>query len=211
MARKPLDWRKSFRRMNNFPLDYSSVYESLEDAIAYVDARRSVYLGQLISVIEYEGEGEEKVVSSVKAYKVDIDSENPDKWTLSPIGEGEGMPYLEEDIVIVTKEGEEVCIAESGLTMTEAFQKVATYFNIHGGGSDSGVIEFDILNEEGEVIAPAGESVTRAIQDVVNYVLEHGGGISNIEPIDDDIFIGKIDNVTYIGVMGISNGEIELD
>ena len=74
------DITRSFQRVFDFPLDRSTIFDSYEDAVAYArgdgsDSRKlgkTVYLGQLISVVNEEE-------ASVKAYKVVYREESIEK------------------------------------------------------------------------------------------------------------------------------------
>lgn len=83
MAKLTYDIWYSYIRQRNLPLDNSSVYTALTDAVSYALSGKTSYVGQIISVVDDEA-------SSVTVYKIGTDK------TLQPIGE----TGLSEDAVI---------------------------------------------------------------------------------------------------------------
>lgn len=85
-----LDWAKSFKRTGNFPLDYSSIFASYDDAVAYAkldgtDSRslgKTGYVGQIIVVYSDEEVAAYLIVAAGKLMKLaetDPDYSNPDE------------------------------------------------------------------------------------------------------------------------------------
>lgn len=84
-----LDWAKSFKRTGNFPLDYSSIFASYDDAVAYAkldgtDSRslgKTGYVGQIIVVYSEEEVAAYLIVAAgqlMKLAETDPDASNPD-------------------------------------------------------------------------------------------------------------------------------------
>lgn len=75
----PISMPKAYQRSSQKPLDISTIFTSLEDAIEYVEGESNYgnisYAGQILSVIDASGE-------TVDVYKIDYDG------SLVKIGEG---------------------------------------------------------------------------------------------------------------------------
>lgn len=76
----PISMPKAYQRSSQKPLDISTIFTSLEDAIEYVEGESNFgnisYAGQILSVIDVSGE-------TVDVYKIDYDG------SLVKLGEGE--------------------------------------------------------------------------------------------------------------------------
>lgn len=192
MATKPIDWRKPFRRLDPFPLDYSSIFFSQEEAFKYAQEAGSAYLGQIISVVED---------NTVKVYKITYGTDG-DKKTLALIGEGGGGGggTVEQQIEIGDK------IIPIGATLTQALVTVATVVNEKNDGTISENIVIDEV-----VVAEKGDTVTEALQKVSSYLYEHSGSIAEIQSPDDNLEITVENNVTYIQLKKITNPEFTFD
>lgn len=149
MKHKTIDWRASFHRVQDIPLDSSSIFNSYEEALNYAQGSSTVaYLGQIVSVIEDD---------KVEIYKIIPASGETYEKTLSLLAEGCGT--IEQDIAI----GEETI--HSGDSITTALNIVAKVVNTKG----SEVIAKDI-KINGEVIIEAGETVTDACQTLATKI-----------------------------------------
>lgn len=101
-----IDWRISFRRLDDFPLDSSSVFNSFDEADNYAkgkDFEKGVsYLGEIVSVVDTTKE-------EITVYKISWDNDritgdteekreaereaekrNRENWILVEIGSGKG-------------------------------------------------------------------------------------------------------------------------
>ena len=185
------DITRSFQRVFNFPLDRSTIFDSYEDAVAYAkgdgaDSRKlgkTVYLGQLISVVNEEE-------ASVKVYKVVYREESIEKpYALSLVGEGGGGNVITKNaITFLSKNGDVTVPAGSNLDevlskLKEAVEK-----------KDDGITTADI-SISGTVFINSGVPFTNAIKNIANYLSEHS---------DDD---GKIsEDITYGGKVVVESG-----
>lgn len=203
------DITRSFQRVFDFPLDRSTIFDSDADAEAYArgdgsDSRKlgkTVYLGQLISVVDKEN-------ASVKVYQVVYSENSTEKpYTLIEVGKGgSGNVVTENAITFISKNGNVTVPAGSNLDevlskLKEAVEKkddgVTTAATIINGttvvnqgvpytnaisnianylleNSNDGKISEDI-EYDGEVVASSGDTVTDAIQKIVNQLFENGG------------------------------------
>lgn len=204
------DITRSFQRVFNFPLDRSTIFDNYEDAVAYAkgdgsDSRKlgkTVYLGQLISVVSEEG-------ASVKVYKVVYGENGTEKpYALSLVGEGGGGNVVTENtITFLSKNGDVTVPAgsnldevlsklkeavekkddgittadisingtvfvNSGVPFTNAIKNIADYLSEHS--DDDGKISEDITYD-GDVVATSGDTVTNALQKIVNQLFVNGG------------------------------------
>ena len=205
------DITRSFQRVFDFPLDRSTIFDSYEDAVAYAkgdgsDSRKlgkTVYLGQLISVVEVNEEN-----ASVKVYKVVYGENGTEKpYALEEIGKGgNGNVITENTITFDSKNGNVTVPAGSNLDevlskLKEAVEKkddgvttAATVINgttvVNQGvpytnaissianylweNSNDGKISEDITYD-GDVVATSGDTVTNALQKIVNQLFVNGG------------------------------------
>ena len=205
------DITRSFQRVFDFPLDRSTIFDSYEDAVAYAkgdgsDSRKlgkTVYLGQLISVVEVNEEN-----ASVKVYKVVYGENGTEKpYALKEIGKGgNGNVITENTITFDSKNGNVTVPAGSNLDevlskLKEAVEKkddgvttAATVINgttvVNQGvpytnaissianylweNSNDGKISENI-EYDGEVVATSGDTVTNALQKIVNQLFVNGG------------------------------------
>lgn len=186
------DITRSFQRVFDFPLDRSTIFDSYEDAVAYAkgdgsDSRKlgkTVYLGQIISVVDKEN-------ASVKVYKVVYRKESTEKpYDLSLVGEGGGGNVVTENaITFLSKNGDVTVPAGSNLDevlskLKEAVEK-----------KDDGITTADI-SINGTAFINSGVSFTNAIKNIADYLSEHS---------DDD---GKIsEDITYDGVVVATSGD----
>lgn len=204
------DITRSFQRVFDFPLDRSTIFDSYEDAVAYAkgdgsDSRKlgkTVYLGQLISVVNEEE-------ASVKVYKVVYREESIEKpYALSLVGEGGGGNVITKNaITFLSKNGDVTVPAgsnldevlsklkeavekkddgittadisingtafiNSGVPFTNAIKNIADYLSDHS--DDDGKISEDITYD-GDVVATSGDTVTNALQKIVNQLFVNGG------------------------------------
>ena len=204
------DITRSFQRVFDFPLDRSTIFDSYEDAVAYAkgdgsDSRKlgkTVYLGQLISVVDKEN-------ASVKVYKVVYGENGTEKpYALSLVGEGGGGNVVTENaITFLSKNGDVTVPAgsnldevlsklkeavekkddgittadisingttfiNSGVPFTNAIENIANYLSEHS--DDDGKISENITYD-GEVVATSGDTVTNALQKIVNQLFVNGG------------------------------------
>lgn len=153
----------SLRRLHPFPIDESSVFKSLDDALNYVkrdksDSRRlgkTAYLGQIISVLGVDESGD----TTVQVYKVIIGDQETGDLGLALIGESSGgETYVEHSIEIGDR------TIPPGATITEALVVVADAFNEFTDGT----ITSDIIIDS-ETVVSSGTDVTTAIQEVCDY------------------------------------------
>lgn len=205
------DITRSFQRVFDFPLDRSTIFDSYEDAVAYAkgdgsDSRKlgkTVYLGQLISVVEVNEEN-----ASVKVYKVVYGENGTEKpYALEEIGKGgNGNVITENTITFDSKNGNVTVPAGSNLDevlskLKEAVEKkddgvttAATVINgttvVNQGvpytnaissianylweNSNDGKISENITYD-GDVVATSGDTVTNALQKIVNQLFVNGG------------------------------------
>lgn len=81
---------KGYRRLTNIPLDDSSVFETLDDAYAYLndndERQTTAYLGQVISVLKSERDDEGQYIESITVYTVIKNPDNPELFSLLAIG-----------------------------------------------------------------------------------------------------------------------------
>lgn len=204
------DITRSFQRVFDFPLDRSTIFDSYEDAVAYAkgdgsDSRKlgkTVYLGQLISVVSKEN-------ASVKVYKVVYGENGTEKpYALSLVGEGGGGNVVTENaITFLSKNGDVTVPAgsnldevlsklkeavekkddgittadisingtvfiNSGVPFTNAIENIAVYLSEHS--DDDGKISEDI-KYDGNVVAESGVTVTEALKKIVNQLFVNGG------------------------------------
>ena len=185
------DITRSFQRVFNFPLDRSTIFDNYEDAVAYAkgdgsDSRKlgkTVYLGQLISVVNEEE-------ASVKVYKVVYREESIEKpYALSLVGEGGGGNVITKNaITFLSKNGDVTVPAGSNLDevlskLKEAVEK-----------KDDGITTADI-SINGTVFINSGVPFTNAIKNIADYLSDHS---------DDD---GKIsEDITYGGKVVVESG-----
>ena len=119
------DITRSFQRVFDFPLDRSTIFDSYEDAVAYArgdgsDSRKlgkTVYLGQLISVVSEEG-------ASVKVYKVVYGENGTEKpYALSLVGEGGGGNVVTENAITFDSKNGNVTVP-AGSNLDEVLSKL---------------------------------------------------------------------------------------
>jgi len=76
---------RGYLRLGNFPLDASSVFESLSEANIYADSNPTAYLGQIIAVVDIS-------VRTVTIYQLGFKPEGETGFSVQPLstqGEGE--------------------------------------------------------------------------------------------------------------------------
>ena len=184
------DITRSFQRVFDFPLDRSTIFDSYEDAVAYAkgdgsDSRKlgkTVYLGQLISVVSEEG-------ASVKVYKVVYGENGTEKpYALSLVGEGGGGNVVTENAITFDSKNGNVTVP-AGSNLDEVLSKLKEAVE----KKDDGVTTADIVikgtqgdTDSGETIVKQGVSFTNAIANVANYLWEN----SNDGKISEDITYG---------------------
>lgn len=154
------DIAKSFQRTKEFPLDRTSVFNSLEDAKSYAAGEGSLgktsYPGQILAVVEG---------TSVEVYKIGIDAKTGGKVLLSiGSGEGGGKALTTESITI----GSETIPAGSDLT--QSLRVISDV--VKSMGSTDGVLSEDII-VNGQVYATGGTPITTVIGDLYSKVVNN--------------------------------------
>ena len=188
MQDEPNGLNLSLRRLHAFPIDESSVFTSLEDALKYVkrdksDSRRlgkTAYLGQIISVLGVDESGD----TTVQVYKVIIGDQETGDLGLALIGESSGgETYVEHSIQIGDR------TIPPGATITEALEYVADAFNEFTDGT----ITSDIVIDS-ETVVSSGTDVTTAIQEVCDYFSDkiEDISLSTLETSDDIMSDGEV-------------------
>lgn len=192
-AIKPYDVAKPFRRTNNFPLDVTSVFASVEEANSYLSGETS-YLGQVLAVVTSQRD--------VEIYKVGYNSvEN--KKVLLPIG-GSAEATTTETIVIDAGGQQYTIPMGSDLTDSLGYVKEA----IEAVDSRDGKITEDIV-VDGKTVAVSGTPVTTVFADVYSRILNMIVEINAVGDGDIDAYASG--DTVYVSLKGVSNDKITLD
>ena len=176
------DITRSFQRVFDFPLDRSTIFDSYEDAVAYAkgdgsDPRKlgkTVYLGQLISVVSEEG-------ASVKVYKVVYGENGTEKpYALSLVGEGGGGNVVTENTITFLSKNGDVTVP-AGSNLDEVLSKLKEAVEKKDDGITTAAT---VIN--GTTVVNQGVPYTNAISSIANYLWEN----SNDGKISEDITYG---------------------
>lgn len=176
------DITRSFQRVFDFPLDRSTIFDSYEDAVAYAkgdgsDSRKlgkTVYLGQIISVVDKEN-------ASVKVYKVVYRKESTEKpYDLSLVGEGGGGNVVTENAITFDSKNGNVTIP-AGSNLDEVLSKLKEAVEKKDDGITTAAT---VIN--GTTVVNQGVPYTNAISSIANYLWEN----SNDGKISEDITYG---------------------
>ena len=176
------DITRSFQRVFNFPLDRSTIFDSYEDAVAYAkgdgsDSRKlgkTVYLGQLISVVSEEG-------ASVKVYKVVYGENGTEKpYALSLVGEGGGGNVVTENTITFLSKNGDVTVP-AGSNLDEVLSKLKEAVEKKDDGITTAAT---VIN--GTTVVNQGVPYTNAISSIANYLWEN----SNDGKVSEDITYG---------------------
>lgn len=181
------DITRSFRRVFNVPLDYSTIFDTYQDAEDYAkgdgsDSKKlgkTAYLGQIISVVN-TGD------STVKVYKIVFGTGGQNApYGLEQIATGDdgsagGGGSTEEAFVFRTKNGNITVPAGSDLTEVVSILK-----QISDLKSD-GVTTSAVSTREGDTVVNSNVDFTTALNSVTRYVLEHSSDGKISEDIDYD-------------------------
>lgn len=113
---KQLSWKVAMKRENALPLDRSSLFTSLDDAIKYVKgedtSKGTPYIGQIISISTDEGVSVYKVESLTENGLVDI-TEDAGKIKGITVNESDPITINDEGIVDISLEAENTKVTTS--------------------------------------------------------------------------------------------------
>lgn len=215
------DITRPFQRVFNFPLDRSTIFDTLEDAQNYAKADgsdirklgKTAYPGQLISVVN-SGD------STVKVYKIAYrDGNTNPPYVLGAVGEGDSDGRTTADIVI---DGQ--VIVPAGTEITSAISTVTTYLYEHNtGGETTEDIEYDgsviisggtpmtealqtvvdkigdtssAIEYDGRTIVESGTPISEALQTIVDEIFEYGG-LNHLKVNDEDVYDPSTKNAEF--------------
>lgn len=157
MANVKYDIAKSFQRTGNFPLDVTSIFNSLADATAYVEGNgplgQTCYAGQILAVVQN---------NEVNVYKVGIDATTHNK-VLQSIGSGEGGNVTTDQTINIGDTTIPV-----GTDLTDALGIVADVIN--DMGSTDGKLTENIV-VDGVTYATAGTPITTVINAIFSKII----------------------------------------
>ena len=178
------DIAKSFQRTKEFPLDRTSVFNSLAAATSYAAGEGSLgktsYPGQILAVVEG---------TSVEVYKIGFDATTGKKVLMSiGSGEGGGNAVTTESVTI----GDVTIPVGSDLT----FSLHAISAVVDSMGSTDGTLSEDII-VNGQVYATGGTPITTVIGDLYSKVVNNAVLTENIMS-GSTLVLSKGSNLTTV-------------
>lgn len=176
------DIAKGFQRTNDFPLDKSSVFTSLQLAKDYVDGKgklgKTSYLGQVLAVVEN---------NEVHIYKIGFNTEEG-KRELQELG-----GILDREVVIGN------ITIPPGTPIADVLEMLDEIITTTD----------EIMDGDGDVIVPTGTTINESLELIINYLLDKisSAGVHAEDIIGDgDTYVEQAgEGKVKIGVHGISN------
>ena len=176
------DIAKSFQRTKEFPLDRTSVFNSLAAATSYAAGEgplgKTSYLGQILAVVED---------TNVDVYKIGYDTLTGRKVLMS-IGGADGQAVTTESITIGN------VTIPVGSDLTDALHAIETV--VEDMGSTDGKITEDIVIS-GQTYASAGTPTTTVVKDLYSKVINNATLTKNIMS-GSTIALAKGSNLTTV-------------
>ena len=176
------DIAKSFQRTKEFPLDRTSVFNSLEAATSYAAGEgplgKTSYLGQVLAVVEG---------TNVEVYKIGYDTVTG-RRILQAIGGADGQAVTTESITIGN------VTIPVGSDLTDALNGIKDV--VDAMGSTDGKITQDIIIS-GQTYATAGTPTTTVINDLYSKVINNATLTKNIMS-GSTIALAKGSNLTTV-------------